>query len=59
MPIKATTSRGEYEFIYPTTTWQTMKLENILPEEFKIADELFLVDLKLRWVYLDPSLKDE
>ena len=59
MPIKATTSRGKYEFIYPTTTWQTMKLENIWPEEFKIADELFLVDLKLRWVYLDPSLKDE
>jgi aminopeptidase N len=56
MPIKVTMSRSKYEFIYPTTSWQTVTLGDIPPEEFKTADDLFLVDLKLRWVYLDPNL---
>jgi aminopeptidase N len=56
MPIKVTTSKDKYEFIYPTTSWQTMTLGDIAPEDFKIADDLFLVDLKLRWIYLDPRL---
>jgi hypothetical protein len=57
MPIKVTTSRNTYEFIYPTTSWQTMALGDILPEEFKIADDLFLAELRLRWIYLDPNLQ--
>jgi aminopeptidase N len=58
MPIKAMTAPGKYEFIYPTADWQTMDLHGMNPEDFKIADNLFLVDLKLRWSYLDPSLPD-
>jgi aminopeptidase N len=58
MPIKAMTAPGKYEFIYPTADWQTIDLHGMNPEDFKIADNLFLVDLKLRWSYLDPSLPD-
>jgi aminopeptidase N len=55
MPVKAMTSPGRYEFIYPTPEWQTIGLHGMNPEDFKIADNLFFVDLKLRWSYLDPS----
>jgi len=55
MPIKAMTAPGRYEFIYPTPEWQTIDLHGMNPEDFKIADNLFFVDLKLRWSYLDPS----
>jgi aminopeptidase N len=58
MPIEAMTAPGKYEFIYPTVDWQTTDLHSMNPEDFKIADSLFLVDLKLRWSYIDPSLPD-
>ncbi|MFQ5604601.1 MAG: M1 family metallopeptidase, partial [bacterium] len=52
MPIKVTTSRGKFEFIYPTHSWQTTELGDIHPDEFKVAEDLFYVDVKLRRVYL-------
>jgi hypothetical protein len=55
MPVKAMTAPGKYEFIYPTPEWQTIDLHGMNPEDFKIADNLFFVDVKLRWSYLDPS----
>jgi aminopeptidase N len=58
MPIKAMTTAGKYEFIYPITDWQTIHLQGMNPEDFKIADDFFFVDLKLRWSYIDPSLPD-
>ncbi|HXT13621.1 MAG TPA: M1 family metallopeptidase [Candidatus Angelobacter sp.] len=56
MPIKVTTAPGKYEFITPTTDWQTIKLSGIAPEDFKVADDLFYVNTRLRWSYLDPNL---
>jgi aminopeptidase N len=53
MPVKVTTAPGKYEFIYPTTSWQTMELGGIDPMEFRIADDLFYADLKLGWTYMD------
>jgi len=58
MPIKVTTSDNRYEFIYPTTTLQTVKLGNMRPEDFKVEKDRFYVDLKLNWSYLDPRLPD-
>jgi aminopeptidase N len=55
MPVEAMTAPGKYEFIYPTAEWQTIDFHDMNPEDFKIADNLFFVDLKLRWSYLDPS----
>ncbi len=57
MPVKALTSPGRFEWIHPTKTWQTVELRGMKPEDFKIAEDLFYVDTKLRWVYLDPALK--
>jgi aminopeptidase N len=54
MPIEVTTAPGKYEFITPTTEWQTNTLHHLNPEDFKIADDLFYVDLSLRWSYHDP-----
>jgi hypothetical protein len=59
MPVKVTTAEGRYEFITPTTSWQTMKLGSMLPERFKVAEDLFYVNLKLHWTYLDPGLPVE
>jgi aminopeptidase N len=56
MPVKVTTSENTYEFIHPTTSWQTMKLGDLHLEDFKVAADLFYVDLKLNWVYLDPRI---
>jgi len=58
MPIKVTTSDNRYEFIYPTTTLQTVKLGNMRPEDFKVEKDRFYVDVRLSWSYLDPRLPD-
>jgi len=55
MPIKVTTSPDKFEFITPTTDWQTKKLNGIAPEDFKVAENLFYVNTRLRWSYLDPG----
>lgn len=57
MPIKVTTSRGKFEFIYPTHSWQTTELGDIHPDEFKVAEDLFYVDVKLRRVYLQEGIE--
>jgi cyclophilin family peptidyl-prolyl cis-trans isomerase len=54
MPIKVTTAKDKYEFITPTTDWQTKKLNGIAPEDFKVAEDLFYVNTRLRRSYLDP-----
>ncbi len=58
MPIKVTTSKDSYEFIYPTTAWQSSELGDIDPQEFKVAEDLFYVKVKLNWSYLDPNAPD-
>ena len=55
MPIKVTTARDHYAFIYPTTEPQNILLGSLAPEDFKIAGSLFYVDLKLRWSYQVPD----
>jgi len=55
MPIKVTTAPGKFEFITPTTDWQTKKLNGIVPEDFKVAEDLFYVNVRLRSSYLDPQ----
>ena len=54
MPVKVTTAPGKYEFITPTSQWQTVPLHGINPEDFKVAEDRFYVDVRLRWSYLDP-----
>ncbi len=54
MPVKVTTAPGRYEFVTPTSRWQTVKLHGMAPEDFKVAQDLFYVEVRLRWSYLDP-----
>jgi aminopeptidase N len=56
MPIKVTTSKDKFEFIYPTTEWQTTDLGAIDPEEFKVAEDRFYVEVKLSLVYLQEGI---
>jgi len=55
MPIKVTTGKDKYEFIYPTTKPQMLKLENFDPENFKVAEDLFYCDTNIRRSYIDPQ----
>jgi aminopeptidase N len=55
MPIKVTTSKGHFEFIYPTTKFQTMKLDNFNPEDFKVDEDAFLCGTKIFKSYVDPA----
>ncbi len=54
MPIKVTVAPNRYGFILPTKEWQTIPLHGLAPEDFKIASNLFYVDLDLHWSYRDP-----
>ncbi len=56
MPIKVTTSKNKFEFIYPTAEWQTTELGGIHPDDFKVAEDLFYVDVKLKRVYLQKGI---
>ena len=58
MPVKVTTSKGNYGFIYPTASWQSTNLDKINPEEFRVAEDLFYVDVKLTLAYVDPAKAD-
>ena len=48
MPIKVTTAPGKFEFITPTADWQTKELKGIKPEDFKVAEDLFYVNVRLK-----------
>lgn len=53
MPIKVTTKKNSFDFIYPTTEWQTVTFENMKADEFKIATDLFYVDQEIRLLDTD------
>jgi aminopeptidase N len=55
MPVKVTTGRERWGLIEPTTTWQTVELGDIDPAEFKVAEDLFYIDLRVTRQYLDPQ----
>jgi aminopeptidase N len=59
MPVRVTTAANKYEFIYPTTAWQRMKIGKMKPEEFKVEEDRFYVTLRLGWSYVDPRLQVE
>jgi aminopeptidase N len=45
MPVKVTKALGKYNFIYPTTAWQTMRLSNLSPEDFEVDQDQFYVNV--------------
>ncbi len=55
MPVKVTIAKGVYSFITPTTSSQTLDLNGMSPDDFRVAQDLFYVDVRLRTLYLDPK----
>ncbi len=54
MPIKVTTAPGKYELIRPTNKTQTIDLKGLDPDNFKIAEDQYFVNLKVWKTYIDP-----
>jgi aminopeptidase N len=46
MPVKVTKSKDTFTFIYPTTTWKTMVLPNMTPDEFEVDESRFYVNVE-------------
>ncbi len=55
MPIKVTTSKDHFTFIYPTMEWQTMKLKNFDPKDFRVDEDEFYCTVKINRYYFDPK----
>ncbi|MGC8654723.1 MAG: M1 family metallopeptidase [Candidatus Kryptoniota bacterium] len=55
MPVKVTTSKGHFEFIYPTTNWQTILLKNLDPKDFRVDEDEFYCNVKIYRYYIDPK----
>lgn len=45
MPVKVTKAPDKYDFIYPTTTWQTIRLPNLSPEDFAVDQDRFYLNV--------------
>ncbi len=58
MPIKVTTSEGTYDWITPNSEWQATEVRISRPENFKVEENLFYIDLKLNYGFLDPRLDE-
>jgi hypothetical protein len=43
MPVKVTTAKNNFLFIYPTTQWKTMQLPRMKPGDFQIDTDHFLI----------------
>ena len=50
MPVKVTLKKNEFDFIYPTTEWKTIKLRDMRVIDFKVATDLFYIDKEIRVV---------
>lgn len=66
MPIKVTTSfkgihseKNHFELIHPTTKWQTMRLKNFDPKDFRVDEDEFFCKVKISRFYIDPKSKIE
>ena len=47
MPVKVTTARNHFEFIYPTTDWQSVTLRNLDAHEFEVNEEEFFIHVEI------------
>jgi len=56
MPVKVTTSKGKFEFIYTETFSKRMTLKNMKPEDFQVAQSRFFIEVRIRTKYLLPEV---
>ncbi len=43
MPVKVTLERGKYDFIYPTTGWQEVRLKGVKKKQFKVDNNFYIL----------------
>lgn len=55
MPVKVTTSKDKFEFIYPTTKWKSLTVKGLEPSDFKVAENLFYLKTRILRQYIDPK----
>ncbi len=55
MPVKVTTSKNHFVLIHPTTKWQTMRLKNFDPKDFRVDEDEFYCKVKILRYYIDPK----
>jgi aminopeptidase N len=58
MPVKVYGGGDQFVFLHPTTEWQITRMDKLNPEEFRVAEDQFYVDVRRRITYIDPT-KDE
>lgn len=58
MPIKVTEEDGKYILLRPTTSWQTLRLDKLDPQKFRVAEDQFYVDVVKHVTYVDPARAD-
>ncbi len=49
-PVKITFKKDEFDFIFPTTEWQTLILPDMKASDFKVATDLFYIDKEVIFV---------
>lgn len=47
MPIKVTKSKNKFDFIRPTTIWQTLILPNMDPDDFEVDESRFYIEAEI------------
>ena len=47
MPVKITTNKGRLDWIYPTTSWQTMEIKDMRPEDLHVDTQNFYIGVKM------------
>lgn len=50
-PVKVTLKKETFDFIFPTTEWQTLIVRDMKVVDFKIATDLFYIDKEVIFVY--------
>lgn len=47
MPVKVTLERGKFDFIYPTTGWQEMRLKRVSKKNFQVDNNFYILTQEL------------
>jgi len=46
MPVKVTTAKNVYSFIYPTRDWKNLELKDMREKDFKVATDKFYIGVE-------------
>ena len=46
MPVKVALSKGKFEFIHPTTEWQTLKRKRVKKKHFQVDENFYILALE-------------